>query len=634
MRDLALEHRPKMIIAGGSAIPRTIDFAAFRAVADEVGAVFMVDAAHFIGLVAGKAIPSPVPFADVVTFTTHKVLRGPRGGAMVCRAEHAAKLDKAVFPMMQGGPLMQAVAAKAVNFKECLQPAYQEYARQVVSNSKALAEALAAEGMRPVTGGTDTHLSLLDLQGIGVSGRDAEERCGRAGIVLNKNAIPYDPQPPSVASGIRVGTPSITTQGMGEGDMKEVASLIARAVRDESGSAAAEVRGRRRRPRPGAPGVPPSPLVRCGSTCSSCSSPQRSPTCRPLGAGRRAAARRDDRGTRPRRPRHPHTPAGGAGDVRRHGGGLPGRALAAGPAGRVRPTPTSRRWSSPAECLVAVGFVDDVWGLDALSKMAGQVVAAGVMVLLGLQLLTLSLPFVGAMAIGPEGVPVTILLALLTINAINFIDGLDGLAAGVGAITALAFFAFSYALSSGSVTDGVAQARISSPTLIAAVLAGACLGFLPHNFNPARIFMGDTGAMLIGLVLAASVVSLTGQVNYANLPADASFPVLLPLLLPVAVLAVPMVDLLLAVVRRTRAGRSPFAPDKAHLHHRLLEIGHSHTRAVLILYFWTALLAFGAVTASLSSGPLPVLAGMAGLAVVALIVLNLPRLRAARVDRG
>ncbi len=242
VRDLAREHRPKLIIAGGSAIPRTIDFAAFRAVADEVGAVFMVDAAHFIGLVAGGAIESPVPHADVVTFTTHKVLRGPRGGALVCRAEHAAKLDKAVFPMMQGGPLMQAVAAKAVNFKECLQPEYKQYARQVVANAQALTEALAAEGMRPVSGGTDTHLALLDLQGVGVSGKDAEARCDRAGIVLNKNAIPYDPQPPSVASGIRVGTPSTTTQGMGEGDMKEIASLIGRAVRDEDGSAAEEVR--------------------------------------------------------------------------------------------------------------------------------------------------------------------------------------------------------------------------------------------------------------------------------------------------------------------------------------------------------------------------------------------------------
>jgi glycine hydroxymethyltransferase len=242
MRDLAREHRPKMIIAGGSAIPRLIDFAAFREVADEVGAVFMVDAAHFIGLVAGKAIPSPVPYADVVTFTTHKVLRGPRGGALVCKEEHAAKLDKAVFPMMQGGPLMHAVAAKAVNFKECMSADYQAYTRQVIANAQALTESLAAEGMRPVTGGTDTHLALLDLQGIGVSGKDAEFRCDRAGIVLNKNAIPYDPQPASIASGVRVGTPSVTTQGMDEAAMKEIGSLIGRAVRDEDGSAADEIR--------------------------------------------------------------------------------------------------------------------------------------------------------------------------------------------------------------------------------------------------------------------------------------------------------------------------------------------------------------------------------------------------------
>jgi glycine hydroxymethyltransferase len=242
MRDLAREHKPKMIIAGGSAIPRLIDFAAFRAVADEVGAILMVDAAHFIGLVAGGAIPSPVPYADVVTFTTHKVLRGPRGGMFVCKAEHAAKLDKAVFPMMQGGPLMHAVAAKAVALKEAATPEYAAYARQVIANSISLTEALAAEGMRPVTGGTDTHLSLLDLQGIDVTGAQAEARCAAAGIVLNKNAIPYDPQPPSVASGIRVGTPSVTTQGMGETDMKEIAGLIGRAVRDEDGSAAEEIR--------------------------------------------------------------------------------------------------------------------------------------------------------------------------------------------------------------------------------------------------------------------------------------------------------------------------------------------------------------------------------------------------------
>ena len=241
VRDLALEHRPKMIIAGATAYSRLIDFARFREIADEVGAWLMVDAAHFIGLVAGKAIPSPVPYADVVTFTTHKVLRGPRGGMIVCKQDLAQRIDKAVFPFSQGGPLMHAVAAKAVALKECQQPAYQAYAHQVIANCQALAEGLSAEGLRPVSGGTDTHLFLVDLRDAGVTGAEAEQRCDAARITLNKNAIPYDPQPPMTASGIRLGTPAVTTQGMTEGDMKDVATLISRAVRDADGSAAADI---------------------------------------------------------------------------------------------------------------------------------------------------------------------------------------------------------------------------------------------------------------------------------------------------------------------------------------------------------------------------------------------------------
>lgn len=228
--SLAREHKPKVILAGGSAIPRLIDFEFFRNLADEIGAIFWVDAAHFIGLVAGKAIPSPVPYADVVTFTTHKVLRGPRSGALVCKAEHAAKLDKAVFPMMQGGPQMHTIAAKAVNFKECATPEYASYVKAVIANSQALAAGLGEHGIRPTTGGTDTHLSLHDLQAVGVTGADAEARADAAGIVLNKNAIPFDPAKPNVASGIRVGTPSVTTQGMGPEQMKTIADLIATAV--------------------------------------------------------------------------------------------------------------------------------------------------------------------------------------------------------------------------------------------------------------------------------------------------------------------------------------------------------------------------------------------------------------------
>jgi len=241
VRALALTHRPRMIIAGATAYPRLIDFATFREIADEVGAILMVDAAHFIGLVAGKAIPSPVPYADVVCFTTHKVLRGPRGGMMLCKAEHAAAVDKAVFPMMQGGPLMHAVAAKAVALREASTPAYQEYARDVIVNAQALAAGLAARGMRPTSGGTDTHLALIDLRGVDVTGAEAEQRCDSVGITLNKNAIPYDPAPPAVASGIRVGTPSVTTQGMGPDQMDTVADLIARAVKDPEPGITAEV---------------------------------------------------------------------------------------------------------------------------------------------------------------------------------------------------------------------------------------------------------------------------------------------------------------------------------------------------------------------------------------------------------
>jgi glycine hydroxymethyltransferase len=229
VRDLARRHEPKMIICGATAYPRLIDFAAFRSIADEVGAYLVVDAAHFIGLVAGGAIPSPVPFADVVCFTTHKVLRGPRGGMILCREALGPRIDQAVFPFTQGGPLMHVVAAKAVALKEAASPSFAGYARQVVANARALADGLARHGLRPVTGGTDTHLTLVALPDE-VTGQAAEARCEKAGILLTKNAIPYDPRSPAVASGIRVGTPAVTTQGMTEPEMGRIAALIARAI--------------------------------------------------------------------------------------------------------------------------------------------------------------------------------------------------------------------------------------------------------------------------------------------------------------------------------------------------------------------------------------------------------------------
>jgi glycine hydroxymethyltransferase len=242
LRDQAIATKPKMICSGATAYPSLVDFAKIREICDEVGAIMWVDAAHFIGLVAGKAIPSPVPYADVVSFTTHKVLRGPRGGMILAKAEHAAAIDKAVFPGMQGGPIMSAVAGKAIALAECATPAYQKYAKDVIVNAKALAAALEAEGMRAVSGGTETHLALMDIRSTGVTGKVADERCGAAGIVMNKNSIPYDPEKPGITSGIRVGSPATTTQGMGVEEMKQIASLISRAIKTDDASAHAAIK--------------------------------------------------------------------------------------------------------------------------------------------------------------------------------------------------------------------------------------------------------------------------------------------------------------------------------------------------------------------------------------------------------
>jgi glycine hydroxymethyltransferase len=228
---LARAEQPKLIVAGATAYPRVIDFEAFRSIADEVGALLMVDAAHIAGLIAGGVHPSPVPYADVVTFTTHKTLRGPRAGAILSREQYAAAIDKAVFPGLQGGPLMHVIAAKAVAFREAAQPEFRDYAAQIVRNARALADGLASEGFRIVSGGTDNHLLLVDLRPFGVTGKVAQEVLDRAGVTTNKNAIPNDPEKPFVTSGLRLGTAAVTTAGMGEPEMAEIASLIARVLR-------------------------------------------------------------------------------------------------------------------------------------------------------------------------------------------------------------------------------------------------------------------------------------------------------------------------------------------------------------------------------------------------------------------
>jgi len=240
----AIAEKPKMIIGGGSAYPRTFDFPRMRAIADKVGAYFLVDMAHFAGLVAGGAHPSPVPHAHIVTTTTHKTLRGPRAGMILCQMEFAPGVDRSVFPGQQGGPLMHVVAGKAVAFNEARQPEFKAYAAQTVANAKVLGEAMQAEGFRVVSGGTDTHLILVDVFAKGILGSEAEEALGAAGITVNKNAIPFDKNPPMKPSGIRIGTPALTTRGMKEAEMRTIAKWIGQALEHRSdGAKLAEIRG-------------------------------------------------------------------------------------------------------------------------------------------------------------------------------------------------------------------------------------------------------------------------------------------------------------------------------------------------------------------------------------------------------
>ncbi|PYO09221.1 MAG: serine hydroxymethyltransferase [Candidatus Rokuibacteriota bacterium] len=244
VRDLARQHRPKLIIAGGSAFPRAIDFGPFGDIAREVGAVLMADIAHPAGLVAAGLHPSPVGIADFVTTTTHKTLRGPRGGMVLCRAQHAQALDKTVMPGVQGGPLMHVIAGKAVAFREALTPGWRDYQKQIVKNAAALAAALIERGYRLVSGGTDTHLMLVDLTSRSITGKDAQEALDRAWITVNKNTVPFETKSPMVTSGIRIGTPAVTTRGMREAEMVEIARLIDRVLSDLGSSAVeAKVRG-------------------------------------------------------------------------------------------------------------------------------------------------------------------------------------------------------------------------------------------------------------------------------------------------------------------------------------------------------------------------------------------------------
>lgn len=233
VRDIAKETKPKLIVAGASAYPRVIDFEKFSQIAREVGALLMVDMAHIAGLVAAEIHPSPVPWAEFVTTTTHKTLRGPRSGLILCKSDYAKAIDKAIFPGTQGGPLMHIIAAKAVALKEAMTPEFKAYQNQIVKNAKALAETLLENGLRLVSGGTDNHLMLVDVRPFGLTGKEAERLLEEIGITVNKNAIPFDPQPPTITSGIRIGTPAVTTRGMKENEMKEIGDIIAKCLKKE-----------------------------------------------------------------------------------------------------------------------------------------------------------------------------------------------------------------------------------------------------------------------------------------------------------------------------------------------------------------------------------------------------------------
>jgi glycine hydroxymethyltransferase len=245
VQSLALEHKPKAIVVGASAYPRVFDFAKFREIADRVGAVLVVDMAHIAGLVAAGIHPSPIPVAELVTTTTHKTLRGPRGGMVLCKETFAKPLNSQIFPGIQGGPLMHVIAAKAVALQEALTPAFRQYQRQIVANAKALAEALRRSGLRLCSGGTDNHLMLVDLRPKSLTGKVAEEALGKADITVNKNVIPFDPEKPTVTSGIRIGTPAVTTRGMGEAEMQEIGGMIGDALdHPDDPAALAKIRGR------------------------------------------------------------------------------------------------------------------------------------------------------------------------------------------------------------------------------------------------------------------------------------------------------------------------------------------------------------------------------------------------------
>ena len=471
---------------------------------------------------AGGAYPSPVPHADVVTFTTHKALRGPRGAMIVCKEEHAKAIDKAVFPMMQGGPLEHCIAAKAVALKEAMTPEFRDYAHRVVRDARALAAGLADEGLRVISGGTDSHLILADVRPVGIDGKAAEAVCDEVGIALNKNQIPYDPNPPSAPSGIRVGTPGPATLGMDEAEMAEIASIIGEVLKNPEDAGAKEKSGQRVR---GSDGAVPALRVdgaaggcRTATAAADCGHRGRLPDRLPRRSGHhvradaaRPAPRGPVRGDRSavgaEASRGPHADDGRARDVGRlprRDGGVAVPAVLRSDERRPRAEPLA----AVVTCtlMVGLGVIDDRRGTSALAKLTAQIFIAGILVLLGVQLAYFVLPGEGLAVLGTdEAVPLTILWVVAAANAINLVDGLDGLAAGMVAIAA------SHVLHLHGPRRRHLGLRLGRRAPLRDHRRGSALGFLPWNFHPAKIFMGDTGSMLLGMLVAIATISGVGS---------------------------------------------------------------------------------------------------------------------------
>ena len=444
MADLAKREQPALIVAGSTAYARTIDPRPFREIADSVGALFMFDAAHPAGLIAGGAHPSPVGVADVVTLTTHKTLRGPRGGAILCGADLAKKIDSAVFPGLQGGPLEHVIAAKAVAFAEAARPEFRRYAADVVTNAAALGAAMVDEGFRLVSGGTDNHMILVDLRTFDeeLTGREAQEVLDRAGITLNRNTIPDDPRSPFVTSGLRLGTAAETTAGMGPGEMQTIASLIGRTLRDRADEAEDRVRPGRggrtvcRLPALSGPldvaracrtsGWYGLVLVVAAGATAAFTVPARRLSLR---VGYVAAPNERTMHKMP-------IPYGGGAAMFL---GFLVAVLAAAAIPALRPvfvdSPEMLGVVLAAGAIFAVGLIDDVRDMSAPAKLAGQILAASILYFLGVTMYQFKVPLAGFIVLTPGIIPlITAAWVIALANAINLIDGLDGLAAGIVAI--------------------------------------------------------------------------------------------------------------------------------------------------------------------------------------------------------